>query len=47
MSRSTQGHDLYKPRRARAPNATLNPEKLIFKGFYHIYGHDGHLGHVT
>ena len=19
----------------------------IFKGFYHIYGHGGHLGHVT
>ena len=23
------------------------PEKLIFKGFYNIYGHGGHLGHVT
>ena len=22
-------------------------EKKIFKGFYHIYGRDGHLGHVT
>ena len=23
------------------------PEKLIFKGFFTIYGHGGHLGHVT
>ena len=23
------------------------PEKKIFKGFYTIYGHGGHLGHVT
>ena len=23
------------------------PEKKILKGFYHIYGHGGHLGHVT
>ena len=22
-------------------------EKKILKGFYHIYGHGGHLGHVT
>ena len=25
----------------------LVPEKKIFKGFFTIYGHDGHLGHVT
>ena len=23
------------------------PEKRIFKGFFSIYGHGGHLGHVT
>ena len=23
------------------------PEKKIFKGFFAIYGHGGHLGHVT
>ena len=23
------------------------PEKKIFKGFFFIYGHGGHLGHVT
>ena len=23
------------------------PEKKIFEGFYPIYGHGGHLGHVT
>ena len=21
--------------------------RVVFKGFYHIYGHGGHLGHVT
>ena len=25
----------------------LVPEKKIFKGFFTIYGHGGHLGHVT
>ena len=25
----------------------LIPEKDIFKGFYQIYGHGGHLGHLT
>ena len=23
------------------------PKKIFLKGFYHIYGHGGHLGHVT
>ena len=23
------------------------PKKKIFEGFYHTYGHGGHLGHVT
>ena len=25
----------------------LVPEKKIFEGFFTIYGHGGHLGHVT
>ena len=28
-------------------NLPAVPEKKIFKGFFAIYGHGGHLGHVT
>ena len=55
MSLSTQGHDLYKLRLARVPDATYQvslksvhrfQRRRIFMDFT-IYGHGGHLGNVT